>query len=281
MWNSWFILLNIVTRMKQILWVVMLGVILSSFVSSCSIEKRQHLKGYHIDFRKPQKKEQLAEKTDRNTREAEPKVEVMPKPDRKLWLSSASDDLSTVLEARPMTPEFFEPEENDMDSVRCDRITFKDGEEIPASVLRVQGSYIYYRKCPGNAKEELVLNKSEVFMIVYSDGTKQVFEKQEASKQPDKSATEEEESENAEAMSIILGLLSLVAGGLSLLLFFTIIFGILFGLVGLGLGIGAMMLGRKGTTSTGKILGVIGLIISVLGLLISIIWLPVLIAITF
>jgi len=59
----------------------------------------------------------------------------------------------------------------------CDVITLKTGEEIQAKVIEVDLDKVRYKKCGNNDGPVYTLKKSDVFMIKYANGTKDIFNK--------------------------------------------------------------------------------------------------------
>ena len=57
----------------------------------------------------------------------------------------------------------------------CDNIILKDGKEISAKVLEVTPDLIKYKKCNNSDGPLFSVNKSDVMMIRYSDGTKDII----------------------------------------------------------------------------------------------------------
>ncbi|MFT5723279.1 MAG: hypothetical protein ACI9JN_000388 [Bacteroidia bacterium] len=58
----------------------------------------------------------------------------------------------------------------------CDLITLKDGTEISAKVTEVGVSEVRYKRCDNQTGPTYVMNKSDIFMIKYSNGTKDVIQ---------------------------------------------------------------------------------------------------------
>ena len=56
-----------------------------------------------------------------------------------------------------------------------DEITFKNGDEVKAKVLEINENEIKYKRCDNLDGPIIVVNKSEVFMIKYLNGSKEVF----------------------------------------------------------------------------------------------------------
>ena len=57
----------------------------------------------------------------------------------------------------------------------CDVIVLKTGEEVNAKVTEVGQEEIKYKKCENLSGPTYSINKSEVFMIKYSNGTKDII----------------------------------------------------------------------------------------------------------
>ena len=60
-------------------------------------------------------------------------------------------------------------------SQECDIIVLKTGEEIASQVLEIRLSEIAYKKCDFTSGPTYVLSKTEVFMIKYKNGQKDLF----------------------------------------------------------------------------------------------------------
>jgi hypothetical protein len=61
----------------------------------------------------------------------------------------------------------------------CDQITFRDGTEKAANVLEIGQKEIRYKACDMPEGPVFVKFKSDVFMIVYKDGHREVFKEEE------------------------------------------------------------------------------------------------------
>lgn len=70
----------------------------------------------------------------------------------------------------------FPEEKEERSNEDCDIITKRDGEEIEAKVKAVTQDEIEYKKCGREDGPRYTIDKSEVFMIKYPDGSKDVFE---------------------------------------------------------------------------------------------------------
>jgi hypothetical protein len=58
----------------------------------------------------------------------------------------------------------------------CDNIILSDGTEIPSKIEEIRLNEIAYRKCDFIDGPLYVSSKTDVFMIVYANGTKEVIE---------------------------------------------------------------------------------------------------------
>jgi hypothetical protein len=63
-------------------------------------------------------------------------------------------------------------------SQECDIIVLKTGEEIASQVLEIRLSEIAYKKCDFTSGPTYVLSKTEVFMIKYKNGQKDLLGEQ-------------------------------------------------------------------------------------------------------
>ena len=57
----------------------------------------------------------------------------------------------------------------------CDKIVMRDGLEISAKVLEIGEQEVRYRKCDMPGGPMYVSRKADIFMITYSNGSKEVF----------------------------------------------------------------------------------------------------------
>ena len=134
----------------------------------------------------------------------------------------------------------------------CDNIILKDGKEISAKVLEVTPDLIKYKKCDNLEGPLFSINKSDVIMIRYSDGTKDIIKGNNNSKL---------ESGRFD----IYGLLALVFGVTALLT--TIVYTWIFSSVALVLGVIGLF--KKNSRKT---LSIIGLAFGLLAFILAIIY---------
>ncbi len=178
---------------------------------SCSVQKRKYQKGFYVSSsrsktqtKKPinddlvikHKKENKPETIDQiiigvNT---EPKTDV-----------EASADIK-LKPIKLITKAVFSLQKDDP----CDLITLKNGEEVSAKVLEITSIEVKYKKCDSPDGPLYVVKKSDVFMIKYSNGTKEVFK---ATEEP-KNSNQNNNSNNSGGQRTTheLAILALIAG---------------------------------------------------------------------
>jgi hypothetical protein len=64
---------------------------------------------------------------------------------------------------------YFEPGE------KCDEIIFKNGEELRVKLLEINEKKIVYKKCDNLTGPSYTKSKKNIFMVLYSDGSKDIF----------------------------------------------------------------------------------------------------------
>ena len=123
----------------------------------------------------------------------------------------------------------------------CDNIILKDGKEISAKIIEVTPELIKYKKCENQDGPLISIYKSEILMLRYADGSKDILninEKYQGGPAP-------------------LGFLSILCGVLAW--FF----------LGIVLGPAALLLGIISlATEENKVFGAIGALLGLLGLIV-------------
>jgi hypothetical protein len=61
------------------------------------------------------------------------------------------------------------------DTLKCDKILLKNGEEIDVKVLEISPNEVKYKKCDNVDGPIVTTYKNDVFMVKYSNGSKEVF----------------------------------------------------------------------------------------------------------
>ena len=191
---------------------------------NCAVQKRKYQKGYHVVWHKAQNHTDGQKKVvskSKTSQIEDPQKTVQstkhisePAPD---LVSSADPRLSfTELKRQNLLNKKDEP---------CDEIIFRDGTESKAKVIEITPTEIKYKKCDNLEGPTYVAKKAEVFMIKYANGSKEVFKETVAdeTKTDKKNKTIDKSKLSFQPFAIA----SLVLGILSIIPYFTILFGIL------------------------------------------------------
>ena len=132
-------------------------------------------------------------------------------------------------------------------SSECDNIILKDGKEISAKIIEITPDIIKYKKCKNLDGPLISIYKSDILMLRYADGTKDII-----------NVAEERKSEyKKDNTTSFFGFLSIMCS-----VFSWIVLGIVFAPAGIVLGIISLVKDEN------KVPGIIGLIISSIALLI-------------
>lgn len=220
---------------------------------SCSVEKRLHTGGYYVKFNKNKIKSdvkseensnQLALRidNDKKVKSVEKRVENSNSISDQLNFSEITE--GEIGENKLANSKSVAPAES-LKSLKtifqneCDILYKTNGDEIKVKVLEVEETKIKYKKCDNLEGPTYSMNISEVFMIKYVNGTKDVFNKENETKavevktEPIKSVETNQtvQSGGMEALAIV-GIVFLIVG-LLLLLFVSILIGLLLLVLGL------------------------------------------------
>jgi hypothetical protein len=207
--------------MKKIILFALLSVDLVSFLSSCSVEKRRYRSGYNIDWvgsKTHSVKNEVIRKNKQVIDEKAVAVETAIQNDDEELTASAANSiaLSHVRKGINRVPKKIVED--------CDVIVLKSGDEIKAKVVEVTPFEIKYKKCDDQNGVVQTVKKSQVFMIKYPNGTKEVIKQENTSAAT--SATPQAEDNG------IFGILS----------FLSFVFFILLGVAGVSSGAGVLLL---------------------------------------
>lgn len=143
-------------------------------VFSCSVQKRHYQKGYFVSWKKHAPKEHRAEASVAGTKkkQSEPGVFVV---------QDATPDLNADV-SNAILPKKKSTLKSPGDS--CDVIIYKNGSEDRIKILEVAGKTIKYKKCSMLDGPDYIVEKKDVFMVKYANGTNEVFKVQEPASQP-------------------------------------------------------------------------------------------------
>ena len=137
-------------------------------------------------------------------------------------------------------------------SSECDNIILKNGEEISAKIVEITPDIIKYKKCNNLDGPLISIYKSDILMLRYADGTKDII-----TESKERKTWEEYKKDNP---SSNLGFLSIMFGVIS-----WFVLGIFFAPAGIISGIISLVMDKD------KVPGIIGLIISSIAFIIVLI----------
>ncbi|MGI8893009.1 MAG: DUF4190 domain-containing protein [Bacteroidia bacterium] len=155
--------------------------------SSCSIEKRNYRSGYHIAWNKNKKE---TKKPSAETQKSDTLVTEKISSDTPV-LSERAPQINMEVEfaATKSLPAGIKVYKSfSLKKQECDNIILRTGEEISAKILEVTIDVIKYRKCENQEGPIYSVLKSEVFMIKYANGTKDIFSAEKENKVGEKSS---------------------------------------------------------------------------------------------
>lgn len=146
----------------------------------------------------------------------------------------------------------------------CDIIILKNGSEIEAKVLEISTDEIKYKKCDNVDGPTYSIKKSEVFMIKYKNGTKDIITQNNTTTSTDNSSTstivDKTQKNTKEKKSGAFGIVSLATGIVGLL-----IASIIMGPIAMAFGIVGMINRKlKGLAIAGLIIGIIDVVAGII-----------------
>jgi hypothetical protein len=145
-----------------------LAVILISQIS-CSIQKKHYLPGYTVDVR-GKKNASNGNQQEKPTVYSGSNIPANTIDNYQPSDNSLSADAVTGI--LPLTTEA-EPIPGPGDS--CDIIVFRNGEELEAKVSDISTTEIFYKKCANLEGPTYTALQSDIFMIKYPNGTRDLF----------------------------------------------------------------------------------------------------------
>lgn len=234
---------------------------------SCSIQKRVHLKGYHITWNS-QQKSVISDK--KNAFQADEEM-IASQTEELFFETSTEKPLAFLSNSKPVEINHFStpntrtiyPQKYQQADTTCDQITLKNGEEIDAQVLEISNENVKYKRCDNLEGPTYILEKNKIFMIKYKNGSKDVFQTLTEKKQLESiQKTPEKPIHPLATLSLILGIVGLIFG-----LFASLPAGIIFGLLALILGIIALELIKSDEKFRGKGLAITGIILGLIGMI--------------
>jgi hypothetical protein len=148
-------------------------VLLSAVAISCCIQKRKFQKGFYISWHKPAALHEKSATTPAHTPVAAARtatawhVAAKAKPAESALTAAAGNNQGSILKKQKS---FLRA---DPDS--CDEITFRKGDVIRARIFEITPNEIKYKRCDIPNGPLYIVRKSDIFMVNYANGTKEVF----------------------------------------------------------------------------------------------------------
>jgi hypothetical protein len=160
--------------MKKLLYILPLIILIS-----CSVQKRKYQKGFYVSNHKQQKHVQK-NVSGKQKKETE-NDNLISKTNTLQTYNSLDIDLSASLNNKTISlaKVHLPLLTNENDSL-CDILVLKNGDEVKAKVLEISPIEIKYKKCTMPEGPLYVVKKSDVFMIKYANGTKEVIKSEAA-----------------------------------------------------------------------------------------------------
>ena len=193
--------------MKATLRLLNISIISILFFSSCTVEKRKYVSGYNVEWKNSTPASQ------RN----------VPAPNSKFGRSEiisagqptadciVYDETATTLADNSKSIHYSDALGRKLNkhaivlSEECDVILLKNGNEMKVKVSGISQDEIKYKKCEDINGEIFTLKKSEVFMIKYSNGTKDVIA------QDTHAADKKKDKHKGWVTGLILGIIGTIA----------------------------------------------------------------------
>lgn len=227
---------------------------------SCSVQKRKYQKGFYVSSSRSKtqakKSDAVAHKKTSAPQNLTPvNIELSTEP--KTEVEASVDIKLKPLKLIKRAVFYIEKGEP------CDLITLKNGEEVNAKILEITSIEVKYKKCDSPDGPLYVVKKSDVFMIKYANGTKEVFKNTE--EQIKNTQSNSNQSNGGQRTTHELAILALIAGIAGFVFFIGSIPAIIMGNSAIKK-INAEPDKYEGLemAKIGKILGIIGIVIKIL-----------------
>jgi hypothetical protein len=138
---------------------------------SCTVQKRKHQDGFYVSWaNKKTDQKNITSKTPVERKTAAISMATIPQEVSTEPVASASAG-NRVISAEMITPRAA----ISFTDTECDLIVMRSGEEVRAKVLEVSSTVIKYKRCDLTDGPMYTINKSEVFMVKYPNGTKDMM----------------------------------------------------------------------------------------------------------
>jgi hypothetical protein len=136
-------------------------------LTACSVQKRKYQKGFYVDWKKNSSQPAVVKQSGKPLPEAETAQQEVGSQSLQ-----SSDDAEATVNAQ--MPESILRKTNLL-LAECDDLIFKDGTEMKVRVIEINPYEVKYRKCDFPEGPVYSSKRSDLFMIRYANGTKEVF----------------------------------------------------------------------------------------------------------
>ena len=227
---------------------------------SCSVQKRKYQKGFYVSSNKTKtiaKKDRIASAKKENRSEVLA-IKCVP------LVTDINNELEASADKKISALAVNKPLINLSKDEPCDKITFKNGDEISVKILEIAPFDIKYKKCDSPDGPSYIIKKSTVFMITYANGTKEVFKAEPEVKQSNNNNNNNNSgnSNSNKGPSIPeSAVISLIAGICGFAIFIGSIPAICFGIAAI------RKINREPEKYAGKGMATIGIILGILGVI--------------
>jgi len=140
----------------------------------------------------------------------------------------------------------------------CDKLLLRDGEEISVKVVEIGTKEIKYKNCDNQQGPAISISKSDVFMITYPNGSKDVFKEEIIIDENQNKSTSQNNTGNIQKKTNGFAIASFVFGLLGIIPILGIVFG----------AIANNQITKNPDLYTGRGLATFGIVLSILWLII-------------
>lgn len=159
-----------------------------SILASCTVQKRRYQQGYYVHHHKgikPAEQKKTITNADKEHDVSEIKVRSAGQV-QDLLTAGADQELLTSIRKQ----------NHQLGPDTCDKLLFRDGSEIDARVTEVSLNEIKYHRCEAKEGPAYVTRKSDLFMIKYADGRKEIMPTEVAPSAPSNQAPGDQRTYN-------------------------------------------------------------------------------------
>lgn len=258
-------------------------------VSSSFIQQKKYTQGYYTSSFAKSKKVRSCNEYKTETENFIPVGENALTEEQSNVTASANNDIGTYMSVNTLRKDYKKIKKDfkhKMLEGECDVITLKSGDEIKAKVLEITQTEIKYKKCDNINGPTISLNKADIFMIKYANGTKEMITTKEtknnsnAEKKNNSQRTSSNDGNEISGLAIAsfilgllwvlvsllpyMGILSTASIGLSIIALISGILAFILGLSALSRIKNDNHLGGKGFAIAGVVLGALYLLILII-----------------